>query len=75
MIVILDSKRRLTLPASIMATQPGQTFDVRFDAEDNALVFRRLPDRADWLEVMTECPVPMDDLPPRRRELPKKRKL
>ena len=75
MIVILDSKRRITLPATLMATRPGQTFDVRFDAEDNALIFRRLPDREDWLDVLTECPVPMDDLRPRRRELPKRRKL
>ncbi len=50
MIVTLDSKRRLTLPASLMEARPGQSFDVRFDAE-------------------------MDDVPARRRELPKKRKL
>lgn len=75
MIVTLDSKRRLTLPAALIAARPGQTFDVRFDAEEDALIFRRLPDKEDWLEVLTDCPVPMDDLPGRRRELPKKRKL
>ncbi len=75
MIVTLDSKRRLTLPASLMEARPGQSFDVRFDADEDALVFRRLPDKEDWLEVLAACPVPMDDVPARRRELPKKRKL
>ena len=75
MIVTLDSKRRLTLPASLAAARPGQTFDARFDADEDALIFRRLPGKEDWLEVLAECPVPMDDVPPRRRELPKKRKL
>ena len=75
MIVTLDSKRRLTLPAALLPAEPGQSFDVRFDADEDALIFRRLPEREDWLDVLAECPVPMDDLPPRRRELPKKRKL
>ena len=75
MIVRLDSKRRLTLPATLMPTRPGQTFDVQFDLEDNTLIFRPLTAREDWLELLAECPVPMDNLPPRRRELPKKHKL
>jgi hypothetical protein len=75
MIVILDSKRRLTLPAALLPARPGQTFDARFDADEDALIFRRLPDNEDWLEVLAQCPVPIEDLPPRRRELPKKRKL
>ena len=75
MIVTLDSKRRLTLPAALVPARPGQSFDARFDADEDALIFRRLPGKEDWLEVLAECPVPMDDVPPRRRELPKKRKL
>ena len=75
MIVTLDSKRRLTLPAALLPAEPGQSFDVRFDADEDALIFRRLPEREDWLEVLAECPVPMDDLPKRRREFPKKRRL
>ena len=75
MIVTLDSKRRLTLPASLMPTQPGQTFDVRFDPDEDALIFRRMPKREDWLQVLEECPVPMEVIPPRRSELPKKRKI
>ena len=33
------------------------------------------PAQEDWLKVLAECPVPMDDIPRRRRELPKKRRL
>ena len=75
MIITLDSKRRLTLPATLLLSRPGQRFEARFDAEEDALIFRRLPAKADWLEVLADCPVPMDDLPPRRRELPRRRKL
>lgn len=75
MIITLDSKRRLTLPSSLLPARPGQSFDVRFDADEDALVFRRLPDKEDWLEVLAACPVPMDDVPARRRELPNRRKL
>ena len=38
-------------------------------------VFRRLAGRENWLAVMKECPVSPDDVPPRRRELPNRRKL
>jgi len=75
MIVTLDSKRRITLPAALMPARPGQSFEVRFDADEDVLLVRRLPDREDWLDVLAACPVPMDDIPPRRRELPRKRKL
>jgi hypothetical protein len=75
MTVILDSKRRLTLPTALLSTKPGQVFDARYDADEDALVFRLIPSKEDWLDVMSQCPEPMDDLPPRRRELAKKRKL
>src|ERR1700686_5397048 len=75
MIVTLDSKRRLTLPTALMPAQPGQSFEAQFDADEDAVIFRRLPEREDWLDVLADCPVPMDDVPPRRRELPRKRRL
>ncbi len=75
MIVSLDSKRRLTLPAGLIEASPGERFDVLFDADEDAVVFRRLPGNEDWLQVLSECPVEMDDIPPRRGELPKRRKL
>ena len=43
MVVRLDAKRRLTVPAGLANAAPGDHFDARFDAEEDALVFRRLP--------------------------------
>ena len=68
MILTMDAKRRLTVPASLTSAQPGDAFEVAFDAEDDAIVFRRINREGDWLAVLEQCPVPMDDLPPRRRE-------
>ena len=77
MIVTLDSKRRLTVPASLAPAVPGEYFDALFDAEEDAIVFRRLPKRGrgDWLSVLKECPASMDDVPPRRREGSRRRSL
>ena len=75
MVVTLDAKRRLTVPVALAAAKPGDYFDAHFDAEEDAIVFRRLGGRERWLDVMKECPVSPDDVPPRRRELPKRRKL
>jgi hypothetical protein len=75
MILTLDAKRRLTLPASLVPAQPGDHFQAEFDPEEDSVVFRRIPKRADWLSVLKACPVKMDDLPPRRREYPKRLKL
>jgi hypothetical protein len=75
MILTLDAKRRLTLPATLVPAQPGDHFQAEFDPEKDAVVFRRIPKRANWLNVLKGCPVKMDDLPPRRRKYPKRLKL
>jgi len=75
MIVILDAKRRFSIPAKLAPANPGDQFDATFDAEEDAVILRRVPRRKSWLAVMKACPVPMDDLPPRSREKPKKVKL
>lgn len=75
MILTLDAKRRLTLPAALAPTKPGDHFKAEFDPEEDTLVFRRVATRADWLAVLKACPVDMEDLPPRRREYPRRRKL
>jgi bifunctional DNA-binding transcriptional regulator/antitoxin component of YhaV-PrlF toxin-antitoxin module len=75
MVVTLDSKRRLTVPASIPGAAPGDHFEVRFDTDEDEIVFRRIATQGDWLAVLKECPVSMHDLPPRRRALPRHRKL
>ena len=74
MIVTLDAKRRLTVPVALAPASPGDYFDARFDAEEDAIVFRRLNAREDWLTVLKGCPVSMDDVPPRRRPLPRRRR-
>jgi bifunctional DNA-binding transcriptional regulator/antitoxin component of YhaV-PrlF toxin-antitoxin module len=68
MILTMDAKRRLTVPAGLSAAQPGDAFEVTIDADDDAIVFRRINRDRDWLAVLEQCPVPMDDLPPRRQE-------
>ena len=75
MIVTLDEKRRLTVPLALAPASPGDAFDARFDEEEDAIVFRRVKRGRSWLEVLKACPIPMDDLPPRSREYPRKLKL
>ena len=75
MIVTMDAKRRLTVPVSFAPTAPGDHFEARFDPEEEAIVFRRLAPRGDWLAILAECPVSMDDLPSRQREPARRRKL
>lgn len=75
MVVVLDSKRRLTVPTALAPASPGEYFDARFDVEEDAIVFRRLGSNEDWLTVLKECPVSMDDVPPRRRETARRRRL
>ena len=74
MVVTLDAKRRLTVPAALAPARPGDYFDARFDPEEDAIVFRRLGGRESWLAVK-ECPVSPDDVPRRRRSPAKRRKL
>ncbi|MGA8660456.1 MAG: hypothetical protein WB586_30435 [Chthoniobacterales bacterium] len=68
MILTMDAKRRLTVPATLASAQPGDAFELTIDAEEDAIVFRRINRDTDWLAVLEKCPVPMDDLPHRRRE-------
>lgn len=75
MILILDARRRLTIPAALAPAWPGDVFEARFDAEENEIVFRRIAGASDWLAVLSECPVSMDDLPRRRRARAKRRRL
>jgi hypothetical protein len=75
MILTLDAKRRLTVPASLAPASPGDHFDARFDPEEDALVFRRLAGKENWLSVLKACPVSADDVPPRRRAPARRRRL
>jgi hypothetical protein len=68
MILTMDAKRRLTVPVGLAPAKPGDMFEVLFDVEEDAIVFRRISPDVDWVEVFKQCPVSMDDVPPRRRE-------
>ena len=68
MVVTLDAKRRLRVPKCAAPVEPGDSFTVEFDPHEDAIVFRRLSRGADWLEILSACPVPMDDFPMGRRE-------
>ncbi|PYK18104.1 MAG: hypothetical protein DME55_07745 [Verrucomicrobia bacterium] len=71
MLVVMDAKRRLTVPVAASDFKPGDTFEASFDCEESEIVFRKINQDESWLDVLMRCPVPMDDLPPRSRELPK----
>ena len=75
MIVKLDSKRRLKVPARLAPASPGDHFEAHFDEDEDAIIFRRLAGKEDWLTVLGECPAKMDDVPPRRRESVRRCKL
>jgi hypothetical protein len=75
MIETLDAKRRVRIPAALALAAPGDQFDASIDAEDDVVTLRRLKRKPDWLTVWKQCPMSIDDLPPRSRELPKKLKL
>jgi len=62
-ILILDLKRRLTLPVSLVSARQGDDFEADFDAEEDAVVSRRLAKGKDWLSVMKDSSVAMDDIP------------
>jgi hypothetical protein len=75
MVITLDAKRRLTVPAALAPMRPGDYFDARFDPEEDAIIFRRLNRREDWFDVMKACPTSADDIPARRRAPAGRRKL
>lgn len=75
MLVTLDAKRRLAVPRQIASVTPGDQFDVSFDSHDNAIVFRRVHAQDNWLDVVGQCPVSIDDLPRHKPSLPRKRRL
>ena len=75
MILILDAKRRLSIPVTVAPAIPGDQFDATFDAEQDTIILRRVPKERSWLEVLERCPVSMDDLPSAQRGLSKKLRL
>ena len=70
----MDAKRRLTLPTSLAPAMPGDTFEATYDAGEDTVTIRRVSAKRDWLAVLAECPVSMENVPPRRKGLYRGRK-
>ncbi|HEV2391170.1 MAG TPA: hypothetical protein VG146_02275 [Verrucomicrobiae bacterium] len=75
MIVTLDDKRRVSIPVALAPATPGDQFEASFDADEDIVIFRRIKRKKGWLEIWKQCPEPMDDLPARRKEMPKRVRL
>ena len=75
MVVTLDSKRRVTISAAVAPASPGDQFEAKFDPDEDQVILKRIKRRTKWMEIWKQCPVLMDELPARSRELPKKPKL
>lgn len=75
MIVTLDKKRRVSIPVALAPATPGDQFDASFDRDEDTVILRRIKRKKGWLEAWKQCPYPMDDLPARGKEMPKKVKL
>lgn len=75
MIVTLDAKHRVSIPIALVRATPGDQFDASFDADEDVVLLRRIKRKTGWLDIWKQCPVPLDDVPPRSREMPKKIKL
>jgi hypothetical protein len=75
MVVRLDAKRRLRVPAALALIKTGDHFEVSFDDNEDTITFRRLARGKSWFAVLKQCPVSPDDLPNRRLAPPKRRRL
>jgi hypothetical protein len=74
-IATLDAKCRVSIPAALAPATPGDQLDASFDADEDLVILRRVQRKSNWLEVWKQCPMPVDDLSPRSREMPRKLKL
>ena len=54
MIVTLDDKRRVSIPAALEPAAPGDRFEASFDADEDMVTLRRIKRKAHWLEVRSE---------------------
>jgi hypothetical protein len=62
----------VSIPTALAPVMLGDQFDARFDPNEDVVILRRVKRKSNWLDVWKQCPVPMDDLPPRSRQMPKK---
>lgn len=66
----MSSRGQIVIPQEIRnrcGLQEGDHFVVEDNPETQVVVLRKVKRQGSWLEVLQECPEPLD-LPPRRRE-------
>lgn len=69
MITMIDAKHRLTIPKSLVRTEPGEMFETFYDAEEDEIILRRVKKKGNWVKVWLDCPNKTDEpLPGRSRE-------
>lgn len=71
MVVTLDAKRRVSIPAALAPAIPGDQFEAILDAEDDTVILRRLARNPNWLAAWKQCPAPMDGPPREAANCPK----
>ena len=67
--VTMDAERRLGVPPNLAPALPGDTFESRFDPEEDGIISARIKPDGDWLAVVAACLAPIDNVPPRRTEI------
>jgi bifunctional DNA-binding transcriptional regulator/antitoxin component of YhaV-PrlF toxin-antitoxin module len=68
-ITTIDAKHRLTIPKSLVQTEPGEMFETFYDAEEDEIILRRIKKKTNWAQVWLDCQVKTDEpLPKRSRE-------
>jgi bifunctional DNA-binding transcriptional regulator/antitoxin component of YhaV-PrlF toxin-antitoxin module len=66
MITTIDAKRRLTIPKTLVQTEPGEMFETFYDAEEDEIILRRIRKKDNWAEVWRDCPTKVAHPLPRR---------
>lgn len=66
MITMIDAKHRLTIPKSLVHTEPGEMFETFYDVEEDEIILRRMKKKENWVKVWLDCPIKTDQPLPRR---------
>lgn len=66
MITTMDAKHRLTIPKSLVQTEPGEMFETFYDAEEDEIILRRMKKKESWVKVWLDCSGKTDQPLPRR---------
>lgn len=66
MITMIDAKHRLTIPKSLVHTEPGEMFETFYDAEEDEIILRRMKKKGNWVKMWLDCPNKTDEPLPRR---------